>query len=168
MIIVHTQVEFPEMSKTVIVHDPTPAMLRYVELCRHENRGSWNWLDDVVVEEDERLTLKFGNCNAATVIYKELKRAAKMTVEFAQGESLRRFKAFELWNEIGLLLEKGSVKDYVARVIEGWAKEEEAKWMAMDSGDEPDPPMLYGIWCGKQWGRDPIGRVMFAIDRDRL
>jgi len=137
MIIERKQPEFPELSRTVVVvHDSTEVILKYVELCRHESPGSWSWLDDIVIE-DGRMTLKFGNYNAAAVIYRELKRAAKMTVEQAQKASDAHCKAMKLWSTIALLLveqrereehlPEDFVKDWAARVASGkdaaWGKE---------------------------------------------
>ena len=74
------------------------------------------------------MTLKFGNYNAAAVIYRELKRAAKMTVEQAQKASGAHCKAMKLWSTIALLLvEQRERKDWAARVASGkdaaWGKE---------------------------------------------
>ncbi len=173
MIIVQEQVEFPETSGTVVVHDPTPVMLKYVELCRHESRGSWSWLGCATLEGG-RLTLEFSNRNAASVICKKLKRAAEMSVEFAQGQSDSHCKSMKLWSTIALLLSKplerstpeDPLRDYFARLIDNWAQEEDAKWMAMPS--EPEPPLLYGLRRRGEWAKDGLGRTIFACDKTAL
>lgn len=89
--------------KKIFVHQPSDVILKYVELCQYAGWGSWDWLTETR-RKNGLLTLTISNYNAASVIYRELKRAAEMTMRQAQEAAGRHYTLYLIWKEMTLLL----------------------------------------------------------------